>query len=111
MLQTAIPKPQSAGTSIQNLFHPHLLYLIVVISMCLIDLTMSLDTSLNGDIGGIMLRNNVVYQPWFSPAGSIRGALNNVSCCYNPTKAQRDYFTLTESIQLSISSFWNNPIW
>ena len=46
---------------------------------------------LNGDIGGIMARNNVVYQPWFSPAGSIRGALNNVvKLAYNPTKAQRD---------------------
>jgi len=46
---------------------------------------------LNGDIGGIMARNNTVYLPWFSPAGQARGTLNNVvKLAYNPNKAQRD---------------------
>ena len=46
---------------------------------------------MNGDVGGIMARNNVVYQPWFSPAGAARGALNNVvKLAFNPTKSQRD---------------------
>jgi hypothetical protein len=46
---------------------------------------------LNGDIGGIIARNNTVYLPWFSPAGQARGTLNNVvKLAYNPNKAQRD---------------------
>ena len=46
---------------------------------------------LNGDIGGIMARNNTVYLPWFSPAGQARGTLNNVvKLAYNPNKTQRD---------------------
>ena len=46
---------------------------------------------LNGDIAGIMARNNTVYLPWFSPAGQARGTLNNVvKLAYNPDKAQRD---------------------
>jgi hypothetical protein len=46
---------------------------------------------LNGDIAGIMARNNSIYLPWFSPAGQARGTLNNVvKLAYNPNKAQRD---------------------
>ena len=46
---------------------------------------------LNGDIAGIMARNNTVFLPWFSPAGQIRGTLNNVvKLAYNPNKTQRD---------------------
>lgn len=46
---------------------------------------------LNGDIAGIMARNNTVFLPWFSPAGQTRGTLNNVvKLAYNPNKAQRD---------------------
>lgn len=46
---------------------------------------------LNGDVAGIMARNNTVYLPWFSPAGQSRGTLNNVvKLAYNPNKAQRD---------------------
>ena len=46
---------------------------------------------LNGDIAGVMARNNTVFLPWFSPAGQVRGALNNVvKLAYNPNKAQRD---------------------
>ncbi len=46
---------------------------------------------LNGDIAGIMARNNTAFLPWFSPAGQLRGTLNNVvKLAYNPTKIQRD---------------------
>jgi len=46
---------------------------------------------LNGDIAGIMARNNTIYLPWFSPAGQSRGTLNNVvKLAYNPNKSQRD---------------------
>jgi len=46
---------------------------------------------LNGDVAGIMARNNSIYLPWFSPAGQARGTLNNVvKLAYNPNKAQRD---------------------
>ena len=46
---------------------------------------------LNGDVAGIMARNNSVYLPWFSPAGQARGTLNNVvKLAYNPNKTQRD---------------------
>jgi len=46
---------------------------------------------LNGDIAGIMARNNTIYLPWFSPAGQARGTLNNVvKLAYNPNKSQRD---------------------
>ena len=46
---------------------------------------------LNGDIAGIMARNNTIYLPWFSPAGQARGTLNNVvKLAYNPNKTQRD---------------------
>ena len=45
----------------------------------------------NGDIAGLMVRTNITSYPWFSPAGSQRGVLNNVvKLAYNPTKAQRD---------------------
>jgi len=46
---------------------------------------------LNGDIAGIMARNNEVFLPWFSPAGQQRGTVNNVvKLAYNPNKTQRD---------------------
>jgi len=46
---------------------------------------------LNGDIAGLCARNDTVNFPWFSPAGTTRGAiLNAVKLAYNPTKAQRD---------------------
>ena len=45
----------------------------------------------NGDIAGLCVRTSVDSFPWFSPAGSQRGTLNNaVKLAYNPTKAQRD---------------------
>jgi hypothetical protein len=46
---------------------------------------------LNGDIAGICARNDINNFPWFSPAGTVRGAiLNAVKLAYNPTKSQRD---------------------
>jgi len=45
----------------------------------------------NGDVGGMMVRTNLVAYPWFSPAGQQRGILNNaIKLAYNPNKAQRD---------------------
>jgi len=46
---------------------------------------------LNGDIAGTCARVDANSFPWFSPAGSDRGAiLNTVKLAYNPGKAQRD---------------------
>ena len=46
---------------------------------------------LNGDIAGLCARNDINNFPWFSPAGTTRGAiLNAVKLPYNPTKSQRD---------------------
>jgi hypothetical protein len=46
---------------------------------------------LNGDIAGLMARTSINNYPWFSPAGSSRGSINNaVKLAYNPTQAQRD---------------------
>ena len=46
---------------------------------------------LNGDIGGLCARTDINQFPWFSPAGTARGAiLNAVKLAYNPNKEQRD---------------------
>jgi len=46
---------------------------------------------LNGDVAGCCARTDVQQFPWFSPAGTSRGAiLNAVKLAYNPGKAQRD---------------------
>ena len=46
---------------------------------------------LNGDIAGTCARNDLNNFPWFSPAGTSRGAiLNAVKLAYNPSKVQRD---------------------
>ena len=46
---------------------------------------------LNGDIAGLMARTSINNYPWFSPAGSARGTINNaVKLAYNPSQAQRD---------------------
>ncbi len=45
----------------------------------------------NADVAGLMARTAIQNYSWFSPAGSSRGALNNVvKLAYNPTQAQRD---------------------
>jgi len=45
----------------------------------------------NGDVGGLMVRTNLIAYPWFSPAGLQRGQLNNaIKLAFNPSKAQRD---------------------
>ena len=46
---------------------------------------------LNGDIAGTCARNDINNFPWFSPAGTARGAiLNAVKLAYNPSQSQRD---------------------
>jgi hypothetical protein len=46
---------------------------------------------LNGDIAGLCARNDINNFPWYSPAGTSRGAiLNAVKLPYNPSKSQRD---------------------
>ena len=46
---------------------------------------------LNGDIAGTCARNDINNYPWFSPAGTVRGAiLNAVKLVYNPSQVQRD---------------------
>ena len=46
---------------------------------------------LNGDIAGLCARNDINNFPWYSPAGTTRGAiLNAVKLAYNPSKTQRD---------------------
>ena len=46
---------------------------------------------MNGDIAGTCARNDINNFPWFSPAGTARGAiLNVVKLAYNPTQTQRD---------------------
>jgi len=46
---------------------------------------------LNADIAGCLCRTVITDFPWFSPAGSRRGVINNaVKLAFNPTQAQRD---------------------
>jgi len=46
---------------------------------------------LNGDMAGLCARTDINNFPWYSPAGTARGAiLNAVKLPYNPTKSQRD---------------------
>ncbi len=46
---------------------------------------------LNGDIAGCCARNDINNFPWYSPAGTTRGAiLNAVKLAYNPGRIQRD---------------------
>jgi len=47
--------------------------------------------ALNADIAGLMARTSINSFPWFSPAGSQRGSINNaIKLAYNPSQAQRD---------------------
>ena len=46
---------------------------------------------LNGDVAGTCARTSIEQFPWFSPAGTARGAiLNATKLVYNPGKEQRD---------------------
>lgn len=46
---------------------------------------------LNGDLTGITSRSATNRDPWYSPAGFVRGNLKNVvKLAFNPSKAQRD---------------------
>ena len=45
----------------------------------------------NADVAGMMARTSQNSYPWFSPAGSDRGVVNNaVKLAYNPSQSQRD---------------------
>jgi hypothetical protein len=45
----------------------------------------------NPDVAGMMARTSQNSFPWFSPAGTTRGTVNNaVKLAYNPSQAQRD---------------------
>jgi len=45
----------------------------------------------NADVAGLMAKTSINSFPWFSPAGTSRGALNGaVKLAYNPSQAQRD---------------------
>jgi hypothetical protein len=45
----------------------------------------------NSDVAGLMARTSLNNYPWFSPAGAVRGNINNViKLAYNPSQAQRD---------------------
>ena len=45
----------------------------------------------NADVAGMMARTSQNSYPWFSPAGSDRGVVNNaVKLAYKPSQAQRD---------------------
>jgi len=45
----------------------------------------------NPDVAGMMARTSQNSYPWFSPAGTTRGVVNNaVKLAYNPSQAQRD---------------------
>ena len=46
---------------------------------------------LNGDIAGLITNSSLVAEPWYSPAGVVRGQIRNVTrLSYNPSKEQRD---------------------
>lgn len=46
---------------------------------------------MNGDVAGLCARNDINNFPWFSPAGTTRGAiLNAVKLAYNPSQVERD---------------------
>jgi phage tail sheath protein FI len=46
---------------------------------------------LNGDVAGMCAKTDAEREPWFSPAGPVRGQVKNiVKLAYNPDKADRD---------------------
>lgn len=46
---------------------------------------------LNADIAGLCVNTDQAADPWYSPAGAVRGAIRNVvKLAWNPTQAQRD---------------------
>ena len=45
----------------------------------------------NPDVAGTMVRTEIETFPWFSPAGTQRGEINDaIKLAYNPSKVQRD---------------------
>ena len=45
----------------------------------------------NSDVAGLMAKTTINQLPWYSPAGTKRGSINNViKLAYNPNQGQRD---------------------
>jgi len=45
----------------------------------------------NSDVAGLMAKTSINQFPWYSPAGTKRGAINNaIKLAYNPNQSQRD---------------------
>lgn len=64
----------------------------------------------NSDVAGLMAKTSINNYPWFSPAGTSRGALNNViKLAYTPTQSQRDQL-YTNRINPIISSSGSGTI-
>jgi phage tail sheath protein FI len=58
----------------------------------------------SSDVAGLMARTSINNYPWFSPAGTNRGVINNVvKLAYNPSQDQRDSL-YTKRINPIISS-------
>ena len=57
---------------------------------------------LNGDIAGTCARTDIEQFPWFSPAGTARGAiLNSVKLIYNPVRNREIFYIQIELTLLS----------
>jgi hypothetical protein len=45
----------------------------------------------SSDVAGLCVRTDINQFPWYSPAGKVRGSLNNViKLAYNPSQSDRD---------------------
>ncbi len=65
---------------------------------------------LNGDIAGIMARNDSLADPWFSPGGYNRGGVKNVyKLAWNPNQAQRDQLYKSD-VNPVVSLAGNGPV-
>ena len=52
---------------------------------------------MSGDVAGLMGRTDVEFQPWYSPAGYVRGSIKNViKLAFNPTQAERDLLYISQ---------------
>jgi hypothetical protein len=46
---------------------------------------------MNPDVAGLLTESSIGFEPWYSPAGVVRGQIRNVTrLSYNPSKEQRD---------------------
>ena len=67
---------------------------------------------LNGDIAGTCARTDIEQFPWFSPAGTARGAiLNSVKLAYNPARNREIFYIQIELILLCYNQCWYCSLW